>query len=45
MMDSSKCYRKTNRRTSGGGWGAWGLVVMVNTLFREGRQSDIQAES
>lgn len=36
MMDSSKCYRKTDRRTSEGGWVALGLVVIVNRMVREG---------
>ena len=36
MLDSSKYYRKTDRRTSNWGQRAWGLVVMGERVVREG---------
>ena len=36
MLDSSKYYRKTDRRRSDWGQGAWGLVVMEERVVREG---------
>ena len=34
MLDSSKYYRKTDRRRSDWGQGAWGLVVMEERVVR-----------
>ena len=36
MLDSSKYYRKTDRRTSNWGQRAWGPVVMGERVVREG---------